>query len=350
LAQVHGSKILTNVVGMMSFSLFQVLAGSSMCALIVAASGCRQADNSGNTKVAEVPTAGQKLDEPMVKSGPCLIYATQLSRAQTSTLLLKGDRQAQKQQTLKIDFSIFVDPRARVLGTSADLKVTKALDENNVALDADPKSPEAQSSQTAPNTWASSAVLRLPQEAGARLAQVEGVVNFLQAAQQEVWSVPNLLAARGASRTIRTATGPQTFRIEAVEAGPKLPPAPSTMGSRQTSGVAAGFCIRLKVTRPFVSPPLLRSAQEASAWRKRETWSPELFNGVRIEDASGQELNTLILSGNSTQQELATVIAVTTAPNQPSRRPARLQWTIPTQFKPSSVPFKFSDLPLPSLP
>ncbi len=188
---------------------------------------------------------------------------------------------------------------------------------------------------------------RLPSSASHRLARLKGTLQLAQVAKTETWRIPGLFdkpnqaQAQEQVKTILLAGVAVRYRLAVAR---PLQPG-SQMSFRHFSGpnVFPGEGYRVSIlVLPSDSP---QSRQSGSLFFKLSNLPPTM----RLLDAQGREFRASLESNPYPGGVLDTVFAPTPEQAASKAAPATFEMEVVTQISEFSVPFAFSNLPLPTM-
>jgi hypothetical protein len=249
---------------------------------------------------------GFRLNGPSVIRGPFLIVANQIERSQTIALAQAGATHSE----FSLRMMVYAEPKIRVLAHSAAVRLDEARDDQGNDL-----SPEVPVTSGFYNgsagMWALLASLRYPVHPGTRIARIRGSTDFIIQTQSQKLEVPDMLNVHDLSRTVGGM--------------------PITIHELKKNGT--GFDLRLAIVRDPQDP--------------RFNYIQQNLNNqhLKLYTASGELMDLRGMSSRASNAMME--FTITFVSPRPAGGPSRLVWDIPVASKPISVPFEFTDLPMP---
>jgi hypothetical protein len=246
---------------------------------------------------------------PTVTSGPFLVSLIGVHRASTVDMRKPSD----VQRTFFAKFTVFCEPRFRLLRAPLGAKIEEAVDDKGSSL-VPPKGTD--SSLNFVTSWVYNLEGRLayPKEPGTRIAKLRGSVNFVAQTKSETIEVADPLTSPNVSRSV---------------AGRKVVIKEVRRGAEEYEATVA----------------FVRDGLPAEQWEN--TTFPG--NALRLVDAEGQQVVARGFGVGGKSEESTFVFKFEKEPPRGSRigKPVKLVWEIPTETREVPVTFEFRDLPLP---
>lgn len=260
---------------------------------------------------------GQVFGQRYVISGPFLVQANQVNRSQTLDL---GQPNAVAEDDFNIQFTVHAEPKLKVLSAPTMAKLEHASDDkgNSLLL---AKQPFDEEEFLSPSFGAESAYpltvwLKYPaKNPGAKIARLKGSAQFTVQVASEKMDLP-VKKLRGTTRTFRNIL--------------------LSFGDLQK----AGDNWQLKLTAGI--------NENHPAWDELQN---SIMGQLKVVDARGQPLDHHGFGSNGTAGGVEVSISFG-ASHRPedgrqSGEPARVVWEIPTKTRVLTVPFEFTDIPMP---
>ena len=300
--------------------------------LVPAGLELRQWNDEYRTGVA---SGEARMSGPAVVSGPFLVVAQRIERSHRAELRaadLTADGApahaaaalpAMRTTDFSVWFTVFAEPKLRVLRAATNVRLERAVDENGLSLIPAAPGPRAggfsgDGEILAPRAWTASARLDYPSGAGRRISQLKGALFVTLRTRTETAEVHDLLNARDVAGTVAG----MPFVVRGFK----------RLGERE-------YELQMSVQR---------DARAGDDWdRVRRTITA---SSVRVADADGNLLVRGVPSTNYAAERVD-LAARFTLPDpgagQRAAEPATLLWEVPTETKDVLVPFEFADLPIP---
>ena len=246
---------------------------------------------------------------PTVASGPFLVSLIGLHRANTVDMR-KPD---EPQKTFFAKFTVFCEPRFRLLRGPLNAKVEEATDDKGNSLI--PKdAPEAPMNFVTSWVYNLEGKLNYPKDAGVKIARLRASARFIVQTQSETIEYADPLTTKNVTKIVAG----RKIVIKEVIRGPEEYQATVTF-------------IRGEV------PP--------------DQWEQTVFpgNSLRLIDGEGKILVARGFGMGGKGDESTFIFKFEKEPPKGSRigKPLKLAWEIPTQTKELPLVFEFKDLPLP---
>ena len=270
---------------------------------------------------------------PSVVSGPFLVVATQVSRAQTIVLGKDGGPAAggvaarpplvrARSNEFGVLLLVMPEPKLSVVRAATGVRLERAEDDRGNDL-IPPVGAGGQSyAGGMGGAWSVFARLNYPAaNAGQRIVKLAGSATFVVQTKSEQIEIPTPLKLKDAFRLVggsRVTFQEMTQSGDRFELKVTLTPDGNAAGGGGADGMAS----------------LLQSVQTR----------------LRILDAAGEPLDRRGMSsqGNGRETKITLHFAPRGGPNAAGEGdPTRLVWDVPTETKDVEVPFEFADLPMP---
>lgn len=249
------------------------------------------------------------------------------SVGRSRTLRWSADGKAMPNESLSLSLGIRLDPRIRVLGASYQPKLDEAIDNVGYSLAPARRAvPEGFDMHEGMGFSGGSGrqfnvSLRAPGPQTQRLTRLRGSVRLRVATRSETWEVDV------------DEDKPRTKTIQRDGAEISL----SVGAWRRRGGVYEMELAMHQAERiPNAAP------------NNRRFWGFSTFGNVRLLDAQNRELSRGGSSGNGSGTGLEYRMSFSSRGGEDDAgQPAKLIWTLPTEWKDVEIPFEFSDIPLP---
>lgn len=250
---------------------------------------------------------GFRLHGPSIVRGAFLIVATQISRSQT--IALAQPRAAQSDFSLQM--MVYAEPKIRVLGHSATVRLDEAVDDKGHSLLPDAIAPGGFYGG-GNGMWNLYAPLKYPTDhAGTRIAIVRGNSDFVVQTHSDRLDVENPLTVHDLSRNV----GGLTVNLYEMKKN------------------GSNYEVRVSITRDPAD----------SRWGYIQQ---NINQRLKVYDHAGELMEYRGMSSRAHNSMMEFTLTLATSPRG-GGEPARLVWEIPTASKHLSVPFEFKDLPMP---
>jgi hypothetical protein len=227
--------------------------------------------------------------------------------------------------SMTLETEILLDPKLRLLNNAAKATVKEIVDDKGKSLKGDQD--EIWVHGQAPLQWQMQVPLKYSATMGKKIARLQGSFHAFVVARHEKWEIPDVMKAKGATKTVKIGNRDETYTLEEI--------------------VKEGDSVRIKILikrELEIAPPSVQNTPEAQQLKyARRDWS----RWMRLSDAKGntyqgynsggaeEEMNFIF---NSHQQY----------PDDPKAgEPDKLLIDIPLEFRQLEVPFTFKDLVLP---
>jgi len=250
-----------------------------------------------------------------VHSGPFLIAAQTLHHS-TSVNLAQGGPVC---HDFSINLTAYSEPKIRVLGYSSSLQLEEVVDDKDNSLLMG--GPQYESTSTG-NGWAWGLYARLnyPANPGTKIAKLRGSIRFTVQTQTHLIEVPDILSAKDVTKAVAG----KNFTVKRV--------------TRQGDQYA-------------VSLVIYQDGRPAHEWSQAQSAIYQNV-GVALNDASGRPLrfsHTSSTSSSGDSMEMTYIFNRSEGDGDtgPTGEPTKLVWEIPLESKQISVPFEFTNLPMP---
>lgn len=247
------------------------------------------------------------MDGPTIVSDGFLVLGVQAMRVNTIRL----GKPDQVRRELSIQLAALPEPKLRVLKAGRAV-LDEAVDENGQSL-MNPAGGNAVNITGGPFAWNVELRLHAPPSAGQRIAKIKGSLKFAVQTSADVWTIDDVLTASNLKRT----AGKHEFTFAGIAQQPNDP---------------SLYIVR--ITAPARGRGDLESIQQLI--------HPACID--LLDDKGAQLIFRAWLRGTDKQQaEYAFHFA------QPASAgpPARLVWQIPAATEEITVPFEFSNWPMP---
>jgi hypothetical protein len=171
-------------------------------------------------------------------------------------------------------------------------------------------------------------------DAGRKLARLRGTIKVMVVAKRERWEIPNVLAAKNLSKTIRGPLGEETWTVQNVEV------VPTEAGPRYQAHVT------VVPKQPLVAEEA--TEEELQARQMVQSSLRDWSQMVSLVDTGGRIYP--FMEGVEDTGEVVTIPFAPPDEGDPLNRPgppAKLIIDIPTDVREVEIPFDIKDLPLP---
>jgi hypothetical protein len=246
---------------------------------------------------------------PTVTSGPFMVSLIGLHRA--STVDMRKPRDVQR--TFYAKFTIFCEPRFRLLRAPLVARIEEATDDKGNSL------VPAAATETPMNfvsSWVYNVEGRLeqPKEPGTRIVKLRGSVNFVAQTKSETIEVSDPLTSPNTTVNLP---------------GRKIVIKEVRRGAEEYEATVA----------------LIRDGLPAAQW-ENATFPG---NALRLVDGDGKQVVARGFGVGGKSDESTFVFRFEKEPPRGSRigRPVKLVWEVPTETRELPVAFEFKDLPMP---
>jgi hypothetical protein len=247
---------------------------------------------------------------PTVASGPFLVSLIGLHRASTVDMR----KPAEVQRAFYAKFTVFCEPRFRLLRAPLLAKVEEAVDDKGHSL-VPTKAPDPVMNFVTSWVYNLEAPLEYPKDSpGTRIAKLRASANFVAQTKSETIEIADPLSSPGASRSVAG----RKVVVKEVKRGPEE------------------YEATIALVRDGLTP---------------EQWENTTFpgNALRLVDAEGKQVVARGFGVGGKSDESTFVFKFEKEPPRGSRigKPVKLVWEIPTETREVPVTFEFKDLPLP---
>ncbi len=250
---------------------------------------------------------------PASAHGSFLVVADRIERDYKVDLA----RPDELQHRFILQLTAYSDPKLLILKNARDTRLEEAIDERGNSL-LPPQEQEyvpESSDYRARWEWRLSARLHHPDGAGQRIARLRGSAQFLVRTQFQTWELSQIMTVQNATRTIAGSR----LTIEGLARGDE------------------GYTLRIRgqgALCGLMSPGL---ADQFEAIRR----------SIRLLDNHGRAF-AVDFAGGSGREDWSYLFTFKPTPAQDATaEPAKLIWDVPTEAKILTVPFEFTNLPLP---
>lgn len=246
---------------------------------------------------------------PAVASGPFLVNLIGLRREST----VDARKPKEIQRAFFVKFTIFCEPRVRLLKGPTLAKIEEATDDKGNNLATKEYDDQAFAFVT---SWVDNlqGKLEYPAEPGTRIDKLRGSAKFTAQTKSETIEIPDPLNAKGASKNV----GGRKVTIVNVKRG------------------AEEYEATVTFARDQLSP---------------EEWAKALFpgNSLRLLDSDGKMVVARGFGVGGKADEATFVFKFEKDPPKGSRigKPVKLVWEIPTATQELPLTFEFKDVPMP---
>jgi hypothetical protein len=249
-------------------------------------------------------------DCPSIEHGPFLVVANSIH----CNTLIDLSAPNQSTSTCTIQMILCAEPRITVLKVLSGVRIEEAIDENGNALSVSPSAvPDHMPPVTSPLLNLTAALAPTP-AAGKTIARLKGHVRLVIQARSETVEVPNILAAKNLTRT----AGSRSFLLKDVTRSGETYTLQMTLYRDRSN---RPDCTDINISGTF---RLVDAAGRLLT--RRSPFSPP--------DAERIDLNLMFGREDWAGAEGA-------------GEPAKLIWEVPVEARQLSLPFLFTNLPLP---
>ena len=283
-------------------------------------------------------TQSDDLHGPYVVKGPFLVVANGIEQQHTITTRFGTGERHEDLRDATLNVTGFADPKLSITGYSPFTEIDEVVDEHGHSLKRN-FSEEIANDGLHPFMLRSSSnqtffvSLHLLPSSGRRIARLRGRLHFLQLKRSETWEVPDILSARDVSRVI-TANGETRHYIV-----------------NDVREIGDEYQVRMEIL-PLPS----RSVSSTSA-EPHFLLSPGLGDEpfFSLLDAKGNRLASSGFSSGSGGGHLNLNVSFSRrsadggfgSGAKTTGKPVKLVLGIPAEFTEITVPFEFTNLPLP---
>jgi len=272
----------------------------------------QQGNNDRRMTLQQIGGGGNTFwNGPSVISGPFLIVANRIYRSNSVDLA----NPANVQHEFNIAFTVFSEPKLRVIQSSYYVNVDEAADEKgNSLVNSERVYGSINSGQQW--MWNASARLNYPENAGKQIARFKGNMKFLLQTKAETLDVPDVMKVKNVTKTIAR----RRMLIKEVKQN--------------------GEQYELSMT-------LYRDDMPQQEWFALQ--NPGYT--VHLLDKDGRQLTSSGWGGGSNDREMNYTWTfnrnVWNGRQEKLGEPFRLVWEIPVETRETTINFEFKDLPLP---
>jgi hypothetical protein len=265
-----------------------------------------------------------------VSQGPFLIVADSIAVHDNSTTMFPfGSKPVrEKHPFAEIFVRSYTDPKLSLDGFSYTIEPEQIVDEKGNSLI--PKSYFPFSPSYQPDSFrTSAAALDLSHHSGKRIAVFKGNLRFLQVKKSSTWEVPDILNAKGATKTVLCEGVPVRFMINDI------------------TQIQDGYKIRVTLSTDHFptsneSNPYLGSQLQFAMSR--------ISQSMRLIDSTGNAFHIGSTSSGGDNDNFTVNISFFKNPDGTiPGDPAKLIIEVPTELTEIKVPFEFTNLPLPKV-
>lgn len=282
---------------------------------VCARTGCHLQQIGSDRRLSIAQGGDNWTGGPAVQSGPFMIVARSLSRSSNVDLVQPQN----VQRDFSISFVVLPEPKLRILQSSYEAKVEVAVDDRGTSLvptTASPETGELMNNNSFPYNVTARLSTATP-AGGKRIARLRCSTQFLVQTRRDVIEVPDLLNARNVTKTV---------------AGRRL-----VVRSVQKNG-----------EQYSVAVSLFRDNLSRADWEQFR--SPA--NQFQVLDAGGNAFSPRGWSGGGSDAEMQYTFEFARQPadGDESHRPGepdKLVWELPLESRLMTIPFEFTDLPMP---
>ena len=255
------------------------------------------------------------------------ITAKTISRTHTVNFTPKVEASKAQPETpsMSLQTAILIDPKLRLLNNAAKASVTEIVDEKGKSLKG--AQDDIWVHGESPLLWQMQVPLKYSATMGKKIARLQGSFRAFVIARHERWEIPDVLKAKGASKTVKIDNRDETYTLEEI--------------------VKEGDSVRIsiKVNRELeIAPRPGDSTPEAQQLKYARR---DLSRWMRLSDAKGNAYQGYN-SGGSEDEMSFTFNSNQQFPDDAKPGEAdKLVIDIPLEFRQLEVPFTFKDLVLP---
>jgi hypothetical protein len=254
-------------------------------------------------------TSGQHPQGPNFVTGAYMIVANRVSRSRTVDL----GNQIGPQNQFVVQLTAFAEPKLRLVRAAGAARVETAVDDNGRSL-ALPNMDMNQYGyyQQIGNAWQVSVPLADIPNIGTKIAMLKGTIAADLCTRFEHLEVPDILSARSVEKSVGDA------RITVLDVSRK------------------GELFELRI----------RAEMRGS----EVEWSRLPLNDIALVDAEGIQLARRGTSASGKNNTYEATVQFAAGQSQDGKKPgdpAKLVWDVPIEVKDVTIPFEFSDIPIP---
>jgi len=270
---------------------------------------------------------GGQMDGPFAVHGPFMIVANQITRTQVIQLGLAGQRRVGGDDNFGVQFSAFAELTIRVVRSAGGVKLEEVIDDKGNSL----VPPNANLNDHGyygggEGVWTIYARLHFPdpKKAGRRITKLRGSTTFTVQTRSQRIELGDLSNLKDHAQVVgNTRVVFKDFKKQ---------------------GEGAGLWhLRLTIGRGNTGAP-----GDVS-----ETLQSTVYQRLKVLDAKGQPLDHRGYSSTGRNEETEMTLHFGAGHRfadgraQPTGEPVKLLWEVPTETRDVTVPFEFTDLPLP---
>jgi hypothetical protein len=256
-----------------------------------------------------------------VYSGAFLIVANTLTRNQT--VQLTNDGAGKTDDNFGLQLTAFAEPKLRVLRAGNMVKLEEATDDKGNSLVPGPSAaPRYYGYYSGAGAWHLFANLQYPKDPGTRITKLRASATFTVQTRSQKVEVNNLPSVK---EQVQMAGGTRVTIHEFKKVGDSQYQLRIAIGQ----DVAAG------------------GGNANGLWEQMQN---SIHTRLRVLDAAGRTWDSRGWSTTANNNELSMEITYVrgNAPDgRPTGDPVKLEWEIPTETRDLTLPFEYTDLPMP---
>ena len=269
---------------------------------------------------------GGQMDGPFAVHGPFMIVANQITRTQVINLGAGGQR-APSDDNFGVQLSAYAEPKLRVVRSAGGVKLEEVVDDKGNSLLPPATHPnEGGYYGGGEGVWTLYARLQYPEAkaAGSRIRKLRGSTAFTVQTKSQRIEVGDLFNMKDNAQVVG---GTRVVFKDFKKQG-------------EGSGL---WHLRLTIARGNAAAP----GDVADALQST------VYTRLKVLDAKGRPLDHRGYSSTGRNEETEMTLhfgqghAFADGQDQPSGDPVKLVWEVPTETRDVTVPFEFTDLPLP---
>ncbi|MEO6907677.1 MAG: hypothetical protein ABI210_07285 [Abditibacteriaceae bacterium] len=297
-----------------------------------------------------VYTRDANLDSPYyVSKGPFLIVADSITIQSNISTTFPFGRKSIRTEFPNGQFWVrsYIDPKLSLTGIS-NIEPEQIIDEKGHSLIPKTYSPFSPAYQSIDSYYSSSTSLDLSHDYGKRIAVFKGNLRFLQLKKSFTWEVPDILNARGITKTITCNGIPVLFVINDIKQTDNGYKVQMTLSWNQPSSPNQSnydFGNQLQLIIDMVARSMHLIDVKGNAF-SRGGYSSRGGNNSTVVNASFRKSRADATAKNTPYIQMG-------IPNpyaqDASGVPAKLVIKVPTELAEIKVPFEFTNLPLPKV-
>jgi hypothetical protein len=273
-------------------------------------------DNDGS------PRGATQLATPLLS-----IVAKTISRTHTVNFkpTLEAGKTPPETPSMTLQTVILLDPKLRLLNNATKAAVNEIVDDKGKSLKGDQD--EIWVYGESPLQWQMQVPLKYSATMGKKIARLQGSFRAFVIARHEKWEIPDVMKAKGATKTVKIGNRDETYTLEEI--------------------VKEGDSVRIKILLKReleIAPPSAQNTPEAQQLKyARRDWS----RWMRLSDAKGNTYQGYNSGGGEEEMNFTFNSHQQYPDDEKAGEPDKLLIDIPLEFRQLEVPFTFKDLVLP---